>query len=114
MDNDFFLERQKAIERMRETAKRSKDFGVPAPHFARQRNEARNERKRQPDDRCPPKDNRDFKKDNFLGDILKGFNIPFLSDNNTGDTGVLLALMLLLLGDGGDKLLLYALIYILL
>ena len=110
MDNDFFIKQQEAIERMRETAKRSKDFGVPAPHFAR----PREENSRYKDDRCPPKDNKEQRNDNFFGDILKGFNLPFLSGENRSDSSILIALMLLLLGDGGDKLLLYALIYILL
>ena len=100
--NDFFLERQRAVERMRETANRSR-YTPPqrsAPPPATQK----------PQRESPPQDKRDS-----LDNIITGLDIPFLNRIKTdSDTALILGLVLLLTSEKADRLLLLALIYILL
>ena len=111
-DNEFFKLRQDAIERMREMAKNRDDFPLPAPPFVKGRQE--NNKKPPKCDTPPETENGGFRNPiNSIRDIFKGFNLPFFGEENESDTSVLLALLLLLFDNGGDRLLLYALIYIL-
>lgn len=101
-NNDFFLEQQRAVERMRETANRSRYSPPPAsaPHTPAPK--VQNEK--------PTHGNRD-PIDNFL----KAVDIPFLNRiRSDSDTALILGLVLLLSAEKSDRLLLIALIYILL
>lgn len=111
-DSNFFKERQEAIERMRDMARRSSDFGIPAPPFVK----GRNNPPRPHEPVKPPRENlRGEEKDKgFLSDILSRFNLSFSGEEGDSDITLILALMLLFLDQKGDRLLLYALIYILL
>lgn len=112
-ENDFFKQQQAAMERMREMNRRS-------------------QMKEEPPHTMPPvppfvkineKDNFS-KSENTLVDFLpkpskkateRGFGIDFL-DNllKDGDSALILGLLLILMSDNCDKILLFALIYILL
>lgn len=99
--NDFFLERQRAVERMRETANRSRYTPPPksAPSPVQK----------------PPRENPPQNKRDSLDSIITGLDIPFLNRIKTdSDTALILGLVLLLTSEKADRLLLLALIYILL
>lgn len=101
-NNEFFLERQRAVERMRETANRSRY--TPPPVSAPP-----------PPAQKPPRENPPQGKRDSLDTILTGLDIPFLNRIKTdSDTALILGLVLLLTAEKSDRLLLIALIYILL
>ena len=100
--NDFFLERQRAVERMRETANRSRY--TPPQRSATP-----------PPAQKPPRENPPQGRGDSLDSIITGLNIPFLNRIKTdSDTALILGLVLLLTAEKTDRLLLLALIYILL
>ncbi len=98
-EQEFIIEQQKAIERMKKLAENSSKQGniPPVPHFVKTENrETSNENSAFPFD-------------------LSSLNIPFLDKLKTDkDMGLILGLMLILLCENSDKLLLLALAYILL
>ncbi len=112
-NNDFFFDRQQAVERMREMSARSIDSDMPpVPHFAKLRNGegSAKPRAREPA-KAPPKPTENH-------GAAAGFpglsDIPFLKNIGCdGDVSLLLGLFLILSAEKADKLLLYALLYIL-
>lgn len=90
MENDFYRQQQSAVERMREMNSRSA--------FQNEKKPMQNIK--------PPKP----KEHSFL----KGLNIPFLDSLSTdGDIALILGLLLILMSEKTDKMLLFALVYIL-
>ena len=96
-NSDFFIERQKAIERMKNMSRSSAPQNLKTPDFVTKRNTP---------ERHKPK--------NTPNDILSGFNLPFLNNVKTdGDISLLIGLLFILYAEKADKFLLYALLYIL-
>lgn len=100
-NNDFFLEKQKAVERMKEFQARSRrapDGMPPTPSFVSAG------RRHTPHDvgNSPPSK-----------PLIPGLDLSFLSGDDP-DVSLLLGLFLLLKSENSDRLLLYALLYILL
>ena len=106
-NTDFILEKQKAIERMKEFyGKSPPDFGSvkSVPPFV----------KMGEDEPPRPQTKNNTQKSPFSFN-LEGLNLPFLNDLKTdGDLGLSLGLVLLLVCENTDKLTLIALLYILL
>lgn len=106
-NTDFILEKQKAIERMKEFYSNSPpDLGSvkSVPPFVKLGEDK------------PPRPNAEnnSQKSPFSFN-LEGLNLPFLNDLKTnGDLGLILGLVLLLVCENTDKLTLIALLYILL
>lgn len=101
---NFFLEQQRAVERMRESAARSR-YAPPqkSPETQKKDSNTSNEKH-------TPKKNGDT-----LDSILTRLDIPFLNNLKTDrDTALILGLVLLLTAEKSDRLLLLALMYILL
>ena len=98
-EQEFIIEQQKAIERMKKLSQNSSSPKniPPVPHFVKTENrETQNESPSFPFD-------------------LGSLNIPFLDKLKTDkDMGLILGLILILLCENSDKLLLLALAYILL
>ena len=98
-EQEFIIEQQKAIERMKKLAQNSSNSKniPPVPHFVKTESKE------------IPNENSAFPFD------LSSLNIPFLDKLKTDkDMGLILGLMLILLCENSDKLLLLALAYILL
>lgn len=96
MDNDFFNQQQAAIERMRQMNARSAYYVKP---------------KSEPDQKPPPKNNHISQPKN----TFQGLKIPFLDSlSKDSDTALILGLLLILMSEKSDKILLFALVYILL
>ena len=114
----FFAERQQAVERMRQYSRRSRDYGIPAPPFTAPRENGDRKSDRPPEKRPPLFAPQNTKNRGgaagFLSRLLPGAELPFFQGESDGDITLLLALALLLFNDGCDKMLLYALLYILL
>ncbi len=92
-NTDFFIERQKAVERMREMSNRKTP---PVPDFIKLNEKQKTENKSQNE------------KQNFA------INLPFLKEiSNDSDISLILGLALLLFSEKADKFLLFALVYIL-
>lgn len=102
-DNDFFIEKQRAVERMKQMQKRSQNGMPPTPQFVSLRDGNKNKSSKREQD--------------FKGEIKNKnalFDLPVLKDIDIGgDTSLLISLLMLLMGENSDKLLLYAIIYIL-
>ncbi len=99
-EQEFIIEQQKAIERMKKLAENSSRGGnmPPTPHFVKT-------------------ESKDTKGENssVLPFDLSSLNIPFLDKlKNDKDIGLILGLILILVCENSDKLLLLALAYILL
>ena len=117
-ENEFARQTQAAVERMREMNSRSKVSEnshhkmPPSPSFVKvnhnntptPKNTSKKQETNETNHSNPPPP----KKDNT------GFNIPLL-DNllKDGDTALILGLLLVLMSENTDKMLLFALIYIL-
>ena len=120
MENeDFFIKKQEAVERMRQFARQSQGFDIPAPPFAKKREPPKREpppRENPPKNKKPSPlgDKKPADPAGFLRGLFSGLDLPFFGREGEGDLSLLLALALLLFDDGCDRLLLYALIYILL
>ena len=101
---NFFLEQQRAVERMRESAARSRYAPPPkAPQTQKNTEKA-------PESKTAPKKSADT-----LDGILTRLDIPLLNNLKTDrDTALILGLVLLLTAEKSDRLLLLALMYILL
>ena len=98
-DYGFTLEKQRAVERMRELNARAKYKHNASASTASPQHESSD-------------NNRRFAASQ--ADFHTGINIPFLSDLTTdSDISLILGLALLLLSEKSDKLLLLALLYIL-
>ena len=106
-DTDFMLEKQKAIERMKEFyGKSPPDLNNPKgfPSFVKMAGEKK-----------PPEQPEKSNFENPLPFDFKGLNLPFIDNLKTdGDLGLILGLILLLVCENTDKLTLIALLYILL
>ena len=90
-NRSFDLEKQRAVERMRELNARAKNI----------KNACEPQRTLRPDNNIPPQN-------------LGGINIPFLKDIGIdADISLILGLALILMAEDSDKLLLLALLYIL-
>lgn len=98
-DKEFFIERQKAVERMKEMSERfSKQNMPPAPPFVKTENGTKESEKTGNKKTAP----------------MGISSLPFLNGTKPdGDTTLILGLILLLYAEQGDRLLLYALLYIL-
>ncbi len=97
--NDFLSQQQAAVERMREMNARSEYYT----------------KKNIPIKQSPPKNNTVPPKTNKSLNSLESLNIPFLDSLlGDGDSALILGLLLILMSEKSDKLLLFALIYILL
>lgn len=109
MSREEFLRLQKEAEtRMREMQKRSDEITgkmPPAPNFVTLRNEEKPQEVKAP--QKPPQN----KRSNGL-DLLRMLN--FGNMNMDSDRILILALMLLLIGESNDELLILALLYIML
>lgn len=95
----FALEKQRAVERMRELNARAKYRQNAAPP----KHELQNQ-------------NKDESRENAGGSppLFSGFNLPFLGDLATdSDMALILGILLILTVEKSDKLLLLALLYIL-
>lgn len=108
-NNDFFLEQQRAVERMRATANRSR-YGQPTatkPAAPPPTREAA----------APPPAKTEAqprRHTDSLDSIISRLNIPFLNRvKSDSDTALIIGLILLLTAENSDRLLLLALIYIL-
>jgi len=99
LDKDFFAQQQAAVERMRRMNERSAYYVKP-----------KNETEKKSDVKPIPQ-----KTEKLPQGLLKGLNLPFL-DNlmKDGDTALILGLLLILMSEKSDKILLFALVYILL
>lgn len=98
-EQEFIIEQQKAIERMKKLAENSSNPKniPPVPHFVK-----------------TEKQNTDDEKSGFPFDF-SSLNIPLLDKLKTDkDMGLILGLILILMCENSDKLLLLALSYILL
>ena len=114
-ENDFMKQQQAAVERMREMNARAAKSTVagnmpPVPPFVRvprQENAARTDgRAKTPPPPPPPPQN---------GGLQGLLDIPFLKNlTGSGDTALILGLLLILISEKADKKLLFALVYILL
>ena len=101
-NHDFFLEQQRAVERMRETANRSR-YAPP------QKSAPPPPPPPEPAKAPPPQ------KQDSLDNILSRLDIPILNRIRTdSDTALIIGLFLLLAAEKSDRLFLLALIYILL
>ncbi len=106
-DKDFMIEQQKAVQRMKEFANRSSSLHndgnmPPAPHFV-----SFNKSEKQNNETKPI--------DQIFNFGKSGLDIPLLNKLKTDkDSGLILALILILLCENTDKLTLIALLYILL
>ncbi len=128
--NDFMRQQQAAVERMREMNARAKTGTdtnhkmPPVPPFVKvndnsiNRNQSNNnflKNEDAPTKNTPPQTNNtsyQAPKNNFLSG---GLNIPVLdSILRDGDSTLIIGLLLLLMSEKSDKLLLFALVYILL
>jgi len=102
---EFMLSRQKAIERMFETANNKigvKDE-IKTPNFVKTKI-----------DNKQSNNKNENNNDNFIKNLFQNdLKIPFLDKIKTdGDIGIILGLILLLMNDNCDKYLLIALLYI--
>ncbi len=127
--NEFMREQQAAVERMREMNSRAqitKDTThkmPPVPSFVRINENVRNQNQPTPKSYNTPKadaspskptQNSQPPKQQNLS-TFSGLNIPFLdSILKDGDSTLIIGLLLLLMSEKSDKLLLFALVYILL
>ncbi len=107
-EQDFIIERQKAVERMKKMSEHSATpkNGMPnVPHFVKVES--------------PKEKNEEKNSENNNGFLptldLKDFNLPFLKNlKSDKDASLILGLILLLFCESDDKILLAALVYILL
>ena len=133
MDNDFLLEQEQALERMREMSARatkSVEGMPPVPPFVRVPGEGNRTRRQNgqshasnpssPSHRQTPHHAAAEKRPpaqqnhNNMGGMPGGLNLPFLDAFKTEpDLSLIVGLMLLLLSENADKKLLLALVYIL-
>ena len=124
--NEFMREQQAAVERMREMNSRAQINNnpthkmPPVPSFVRLNENTPhsniNRKITQPpqkeNNNNPPINNHQSKQ---ATSVSNGFNIPFLNNLlSDGDSTLILGLLLLLMSEKSDKLLLFALVYILL
>ena len=126
-EGEFRKSQDDAIRRMREMSDRAASnkangFNLPSPDFVRLRNGVASQQ--------PPKPAIETSQNNFSGDFSppknssqinrnhpqsNGFNLPFLdSILKDGDSTLIIGLLLLLMSEKTDKILLFALVYILL
>ncbi len=99
MESDFSRSCDAAIERMRKMNEKS------AFYLGKSQKEPQNQKETPPPPKAVPK-NQSF---------LSSLNIPFLDDlAKDGDSALILGLLLILISEQSDKMLLFALIYILL
>lgn len=123
-ESEFLQSRDDAIRRMREMNNRnnSQVKKPPSPDFVRYRGQnginANNNRKIEVDNKpqkpSPLQDEKPLllRENKVLG---QGLGIPFLDKIlNDGDTTLIIGLLLLLMSEKSDKILLFALVYILL
>ncbi len=112
-EQQFIIEQQKAVERMKETARRSNTQNgnmPPSPHFVK--TDINNQQSKP--SRTQNNTQNNIQKDTPFGLNLDKFDFPFLDKlRNDKDYGLLLGLILILLCENSDKLLLIALFYIL-
>ena len=118
-ESEFLRQSQAAVERMREMNARSQTSDgsrhkmPPVPSFVKVNENRQNTQKESyaPDSSPPP----DTSRQKNSQDAGGGLNIPFL-DNilKDGDSSLILGLLLVLMSENTDKMLLFALIYILL
>lgn len=117
--NEFMREQQAAVERMREMNSRAQinhntsHKMPPVPSFV-QLNENTNTHSKIKD--TPQKENKPHPlQSNQSANGFGGFKLPFIDSILTdGDSTLILGLLLLLMSEKSDKLLLFALVYILL
>ncbi len=103
-EQEFIIKQQEAIKRMKETAQRTRNNGnaPPAPDFIKL-NSPKNSTEKKPSEETKNSNSLNF------------FDIPFLSRfKEDKDFTLILGLILVLLSEKSDKLLLFALLYILL
>ncbi len=124
--NEFMREQQAAVERMREMNSRAqinKDTShkmPPVPSFVRLNENSQHHNSNRKTNQPPPNEKNDkTPKNNHqpkqTTSFSNGFNIPFLDSLlSDGDSTLILGLLLLLMSEKSDKLLLFALVYILL
>ncbi len=128
--NDFMRQQQAAVERMREMNARAKTGTEtnhkmpPVPPFVRvgdnstNRNQSNNNFLKTEDTHkndAPPQINNTAHRAQKNNSLLGGLNIPVLdSILRDGDSTLIIGLLLLLMSEKSDKLLLFALVYILL
>jgi len=110
-EKDFYLKQQAAVERMREMNMKAQTKNS-APSEKPPANQPQNQQPNTANNKNNAKiqnSNRNIKAD------TGGLNIPFLETLfRDGDTTLIVGLLLLLMSEKGDKLLLFALVYILL
>ena len=136
MDNDFLLEQEQALERMREMSARatkSVEGMPPVPPFVRVPGEGNRTRQQNGQPHMPGPSSSSHRQNprhaaaeraekrppaqqnhNNMGGMPGGLNLPFLDAFKTEpDLSLIVGLMLLLLSENADKKLLLALVYIL-
>ena len=99
-NNEFYLKQQEALQKMREMSTQAKIKGSHTQH-------------EQP---AQPTKNNNFVKQNKEYDAAQNLlNIPFLNNLfKDSDSAIIIGLLLILLSEKSDKMLLFALVYILL